>query len=63
MMAYSKAQGRATKKYADTHYKRYTVSLRKDEDAEIIENVKKALESGYTLTEWLRGLYEGRKIV
>lgn len=44
------------KRYADKVYKRYTVSLRKIEDADIIEQIERAKEHGVDTSDAFKAL-------
>lgn len=57
---YTQAQHEANKRYAKDNYKQYMFSLRKNDDAEIINAIAYAKEHGQNKTEWLRELYEGK---
>lgn len=60
-MAYTKARGKATKKYDNKTYKMYSMNFQKDEDADIIESIERAKQDGVTKRQWLRDLFDGIK--
>ena len=51
----------ATRRYAAKTYKQITIILRKEEDADIIEDREKARRDGVKNREWLREMYEAKK--
>lgn len=58
---YDDARAKANKKYDSKTYKQMTVRLRLDEDAELIEAMRKNTENGGTFREWLWDLYNNKK--
>lgn len=56
-MAMSEAQTRAKRKYDAKTYLKLTFYLRHEDDAEIIESIRRAKQNGISLREWLHDLY------
>lgn len=54
----SQAQAEATARYTEKTYLMVNIKLRKEDDADIIEYIRKAQEEGLTSREWLRELFE-----
>ena len=50
------ARAAANKRYDDKAYKKLTIKLRIDEDADLIESFEKAHAEGKTSREWIRSL-------
>ena len=48
----------ASKKWNKENYKTYTISLRKDRDAEIIEYIENEKKSGKSITELFREIFD-----
>lgn len=60
-MAISEARARATAKYDSKTYKKLSIALRLDDDAEIIKSLDEAQQHGISYREWLKELfYNGR---
>lgn len=57
---YTEARKRNNKKYDAKTYKKFTIILRIEDDAEIIESLEKAKEKGYTSRQWLNLLWNNR---
>ena len=51
---------RAIAKYDAKTYKKITLRLRYDEDADIINSLEEATNNGMKAREWLRSLYGGK---
>lgn len=49
-------------RYDAKTYKRVVFALRLQDDADIIEDIKAAQDSGESLRGWLRNLFDGRKV-
>ena len=49
------------KRYNDKTYTRFQISLRKDEDAELIAYIEQAKQNGESVTEAIRKLYKKNK--
>ena len=49
------------KRYNDKTYTRFQISLRKDEDAELIAYIEQAKQNGESVTEAIRKLYKKSK--
>ena len=62
-MAYSEARARASKNYKERRMTVVMMKFRKEEDADILENMYKASEEGINKIEWLRALINGEKLV
>lgn len=58
---HSEAQRAAVARYDAKTYKKVNIALRIEDDADIIESMEKAKESGLSLREWLREIYEASK--
>ena len=55
------AQSAANARYDAKTYKMYHFKLRVEDDADIIEAIQHAQESGMNKREWLREIYENSK--
>lgn len=55
---YTEAQARAFDAYEARTFKKILFRFRLDQDADIIEDYNKALESGMKKNEWFREIYE-----
>lgn len=56
---YTEAQARATREYEARTYKKELFKFRLDDDADIIESLQDAKDSGITKNEWMRAMFEG----
>lgn len=54
----TEARRAANDRYDAKTYKRITLSLRRQDDADIIESIKSAQSEGANLREWLRGVFD-----
>lgn len=57
---YKESTRRAIAKYDAKTYKKITLRLRYDEDADIINSLEEATNNGMKAREWLRSLYGGK---
>lgn len=57
---YTEARSRANKAYDAKTYKKYTVLLRIDDDAKIIEDLENAKAQGLSSRQWIRKLWSRR---
>ena len=55
------AQSAANAKYDKNTYKKMLFRLRLEDDADIIESIKKAQDHGMNKRQWLRELFENQK--
>lgn len=62
MAKYTQAQREAAARFDAKTYKKFGVALRIDEDADLIASLDEAKKRGMPSREWLRELYEGKKI-
>lgn len=62
-MAISEAHARATAKYDAKTYRKILVSLRLDEDKDIIDSLDYAQQHGISYREWLRQVFDGNNDV
>lgn len=49
------------KRYNDKTYTRFQISLRKDDDAELIAYIEEQKQNGISVTEIVRNLYNSQK--
>lgn len=59
---YTKAHKKANEKYRKEKCFDKEIQLRIEEDADIIESIEKAVSMGYTKMEWLRAVFEGKRL-
>lgn len=57
-MNYTDARRAANARYDEKTYKKILFSLRKEEDADIIESLQQAKRKGVSNREWLRELFD-----
>ena len=57
-MGISQAKREANARYDEKTYIQVNARLRKEEDADIIQSIESAKESGLSLREWLRELFD-----
>ena len=55
---YTEARARSNKAYDARTYKKYTILLRVEDDAEIIDSLEEAKASGKSARQWLNELIE-----
>ena len=60
---YTEARARNNKAYDAKTYKKYTILLRNEDDAEIIKSLEQAKASGKSAREWLNELWDKRSDV
>ncbi len=58
-MAVSDAKREAIQRYDEKTYKKVSIALRIDEDADIIASMQEAKENGISYRDWLRELFDG----
>lgn len=58
---HSPSQRAAVARYHAKTYRKLTLSLRKDEDADIIESMENARNNEIPYREWLRELFDNQK--
>ena len=58
---YTPARAEANARYDAKTYKKVNLALRVEEDKEIIQDLERAKQNGYTSREWLEELFEGNK--
>lgn len=58
---HSESQREAVARYHAKTYQKLTISLRLEEDADIIKAINDAQENGISYREWLRELFENQK--
>ena len=54
----SESQRIAANKYDAKTYKRITIAMRLEDDADIIKDIEDAQGAGLSLRMWLRGIYD-----
>ena len=54
---YTEARAKANKKYDEKTYRKITIYLRVEDDAEILDSLDEARQHGFSFREWLRSLY------
>ena len=59
---YTEARARANKAYDDKTYKKILLTLRYDEDSDMIESLQHDQEHGIKAREWLREMFDGSGI-
>ena len=52
------ARTEANKRYDAKTYKKYTLALRIEDDADIIQSIQEAQDQGLNKREWLRELFD-----
>lgn len=50
----------ANRRYDAKTYKRYSVYLRVEDDADIIASIEEAKKNGYSIRDWLKEIFEGK---
>lgn len=60
-MARSQAKREANSRYDEKTYKKVNIAFRMEDDADILESMDKAKQSGLSLREWIRELYDNQK--
>ena len=57
----TKTSAAVKNRYAVNHYSKYSLFLRKDDDADIIADIEAARAAGLSLRDYVRKLYEAAK--
>ena len=55
---YNEARAEANARYHDKTYHQVAIKLRKEDDADILQDIEEAKAKGITLREWVRELYD-----
>ena len=58
---HSQSQREAVARYDAKTYRKVNIAFRMEDDADILESMDKAKESGLSLREWIRELYDNQK--
>lgn len=57
---YTPTRAEANARYDAKTYKKLTIKVRIEEDADIIASFEESKQHGYTSREWLREMFEGK---
>lgn len=60
-MSKTAAEREATMRYDAKTYKKVNIALRYDEDSDILDSLRRAMDKGMKSREWLRELFENQK--
>ncbi len=58
---YTPARQEANARYDAKTYKKINIALRREDDADILENLERAKRDKLSNREWLRKIFEGQK--